>query len=185
MAYVPFVYRTSGGDQLNVTTGGVLYLDSGGTLTLTGQTVSTTGGLVGDYISSTAGTVASLNAKAVVSTGTVVGLNYVLSNVVAASSGGAAIPVTGVSEIWSSGTNTGHAWTMAASTAVGMQKWISCVSAEAAAPAVVTFTGTLINNNATVTFTTGATNRQWVHLIAQNSTNWFVAGMSTLGTAIP
>ncbi len=184
MPYTPFVFRTSGGDQLTVTTGGVLYLDSGGTLTLTGQTVTTTGGVVGDYVSSTAGTAGYLHAKSITSTGTITGQDYVLSNVTAASSGATVIGTAGFTEIWSSGTDTGHAWTVAVSTAVGQQKWIACLFSTSTAPAVVTVAGTLINGAATITFSTGAVNRQWVHLIAQNTTNWIVAGMSTAGTVI-
>ncbi len=45
--YQPLVYKTSGGDQLVVASGGVLELKSGATLSMTGIALTSTGGIAG------------------------------------------------------------------------------------------------------------------------------------------
>jgi len=159
MAYIPLVYRTSGGDELVISTGGNLAVagtitfGSGGTLTLAGQAVTTTGAVTGD--------------------------NLIFTAVAAASSGSTGFASYGVTQIWSCAVTTGHVFTMPAAAAAGTQKWITCNISTSTAPAVVTLADTLIAGSATLTFSTGATNTQWIHLFAQNTTNWFVVGKST------
>lgn len=282
MAYTPLVYKTSGGDQLTVASGGVLELESGASLSLTGIAITTTGGIAGSsgtFTGSVAvtsgitgssgaftngitgssmaitngitgsslaitngitgsslaitngitgsslaitngitgsslavtagitgsslaitngitGSSATLTNGIAASTGTFTGavavtsgitaLRYVNNTIAAASSGSTGFVSYGVSQVWSSGTDTGHVFTMPAAASVGIEKWIACIASTSTAPAVVSLADTLINGNATITFSSGsAGNPQWVHLMAENTTNWFVLGLSTGATAIP
>ena len=160
MAYDPLVYRTSGGDEQVVSTGGrllisgTLQLTTGATLTLAGQSVT--------------------------STGAVTSRNFVNNTIAAASSGSTGLVSYGISQVWSSGTSTGHVFTMPAAASAGVEKWIMCTASTSTAPAVISLAGTLIDGNATITFTSGSAGvPQWIHLMAENTTNWFVVGMST------
>lgn len=117
--------------------------------------------------------------NAVTSTGAITGNYHVTSAIAAASSGSTGFVSYGVTQIWSCGTDTGHVFTMPVAAAAGVEKWITCVISTSTAPAVVTIAGTLIEGNTTLTFSSGAVNTQWIHLMAQNTTNWFVLGKST------
>ena len=172
MSYVPAVYRTSGGSELVVASsgrvlvesGGTLQMASGATLTLTGQAHTSTGTVTGN---------------AITSTGNVTGLNFIQTAIAAASSGSTGFVSYGVTQIWSCAVSTGHVFTMPAASAAGVAKYITCNISTSTAPAVVTIAGTLIGASNTLSFSTGATNPQWIHLIAENTTNWFVIGKST------
>jgi hypothetical protein len=53
--YQPGVYRSSGGDQLDISSGGYLVFQNGGTLTLAGQAITSTGAVNGNTLAVTAG----------------------------------------------------------------------------------------------------------------------------------
>ncbi len=100
---------------------------------------------------------------------------------------GAANPATmngyGVSEIWSSGSDStaGRKFALAAP-AAGVEKWIYCIASTLLAPAYVTTTGAaaLIDGAiGSLIFSSGATNRQWAYLMGQNTTNWMLLARST------
>jgi hypothetical protein len=164
--YVPLVYRTSGGDQMTVASGGRIEIQSGGTLGLAGQALNTSGAVT---LSGAVGVSGALTASD----------NFIWSAVAAASSGSTGFASYGITQIWSSGTATGHVFTMPVAAAAGVMKYITCNSATSTAPAVVTLAGTLIAGSNTLTFSTGSAVPQWIQLAAQNTTNWFVIGKTT------
>jgi hypothetical protein len=88
----------------------------------------------------------------------------------------------GVSEIWSSGSDStaGRRFALGAPVA-GFEKWVVGIKGEAAAPAIVSSTGAAasIGGNSIAVFSTGATNKQWLFLLGANTTNWYVLGHST------
>ncbi|MFA6305708.1 MAG: hypothetical protein WC651_03190 [Candidatus Gracilibacteria bacterium] len=88
-----------------------------------------------------------------------------------------------VSEVWSSGSDStaGRRYALAAP-AAGVMKFIVCIASTATVPAYITTTGAtaLIDGSITgLIFSTGASNRQWVQLMGQNSTNWLLLAKST------
>jgi len=99
---------------------------------------------------------------------------------------GAANPSTmashSISEVWSSaaGSTAGRTFNLPAPVA-GVEKWLICIGSTATAPAIVKTTAAYLIDNSitTILFTTGATNRQWWHLMGQNTTNWMTLDKST------
>ena len=168
--YNPLVYKTSGGDQLQVASGGYITMDSGATLSLTGQALATTG-----YLTASSGaftnniTVGSLT----VSSGSYIPVETLTSATVA-------MRTYGLTVLNIVGNATGATFTMAAATAAGQVKIICTATGPVStSPASVVLSDTLIAANTTITFSTGATNRQYVYLVAQNTTSWMVVSTST------
>jgi len=57
-----------------------------------------------------------------------------------------------------------------------------CTFSTSTAPATVLTTGSgtyIDGTNGTITFATGATNRQWINLLSENTTNWMTLSKST------
>lgn len=241
--YKPLVYRTSGGDQMTVASGGVLELESGATLSLAGQAITSTGaltadsavitggitgssiavtngitgssatvtdGIAGSSISVTngiSGSSATLTggfaaSSGVFSTSATIGGTLSVANALTmssaasvasaltmssamirpyqtASSGSTGIVNYSISEIWSCGTDTGHVFTLASAPVAGTEKWIFCLFSTSTAPAVVVSTAAQIGGLQTASFATGASNPQWLFLVAQNTTNWMLLAKST------
>lgn len=168
--YQPGVYRSSGGDQLNISSGGVLKFESGGTFTLTGQAVNTTGAGTFDSVSSTG------------SSGTIAG-GQVAANlgfkpfVQAVTSSAATLTAYGVSHLKASTTLT---MPLAAPSA-GLEKWISVVTTGATVTITSSSGGADLTTagSTQISITTGTLAApSWIHLIGRNSTTWDVLGQS-------
>ena len=151
-------------------------LSVGAALSLTSGLQGTTGNFSGGVAISSAASVAStLTASAA----------FVRALEVMATAAPPLLTAYGVSSVWSSavaGSSEGHRWNLPASTAAGVEKWIICTVSTAGCPAYVSTTsgGSLIDGAiGGIIFTTGAVNRQWVHLMAENTTNWMILSRST------
>ena len=186
--YSPKVYRQQGATEMVVSSGGLvsiedgglLNVEAGGGLQIGGAAFITTGGDVA-LGSFTTGAVSF--PAAVTAVGALSMSSGIFLPILTASSGTVVLPTYGVSVIYSSGTGTGPAsFTMAAAAAGQLKGIVAGNDCTSTAPAVVTFSNTLINGRTTVTFSTGKTNQQYIWLVAQNSTNWVVVGLSTNAT---
>ena len=142
----------------------------GGNIAMTSGLNATTGTFTGDVtVASNVAVTSGLSA-----------LRFVNNTIAAASSGSTGFVSYGITQLWSCGVTTGHVFTMPAAASAGVEKWLLCIASTTTAPAVVVAAGTLIDGSANVTFSTGSiAYPQYIHLMAQNTTNWFVLGGST------
>lgn len=234
MAYQPGVYRTSGGDEQVIASSGRLYVEAGtlqlstaATLTLAGQTVTTTGNIAGTSGIFTAGVTLSSTLSAVhvtltsgigcttgnFSGGVTLSSTLTVQGATAAFSGGVNISsgltvqagyiwaqsgyrefVETATSSWSAITRYGdsrikstdatpHVYSLPAPIS-GQHKYIVCFdcSGGTTSAAIVTSSGASagVNGaNTSILFTTGATVRQYVHLLGVNTTAWEVVAQST------
>lgn len=163
-------------------TNGVTMSSAAVTNGITASSAAVTNGITASSATLTNGIAASTGTftGGVALTSGISALRFVNNTIAAASSGSTGFVSYGITQVWSSGTSTGTVFTMPAAASAGVEKYITCLAATSTAPAVVTIADTLIAGNTTITFSSGsAAAPQWIHLMAENTTNWFVLGLST------
>ncbi len=150
MTYQPLVYRTSGGDQLNVTASGNLNIAAGGQITGGGRSMLTTGGYWADPL---------LFFEQATGQGGVL-TNYGLSVIATSDPGAGNLEFT-------------------VAPAAGRVKYITCLDSTATLARVAVTTGTWDGTNKNLIFSTGAANPQSVLAIGASTTRWYLIPLST------